>query len=54
MDKLIEYAVIGAIVLIVGTALIYIVRSKRKGKCIGCPDSASCHGNCPHCKSGIK
>lgn len=54
MDKLIEYAVIGAIVLIVGAALIYIVRSKRKGKCIGCPDSASCHGNCPHCKSGRK
>ena len=54
MDKLIEYAVIVAIVLIVGTALIYIVRSKRKGKCIGCPDSASCHGNCPHCKSGRK
>ena len=54
MDKLIEYAVIGAIVLIVGAALIYIVRSKRKGKCIGCPDSASCHGKCPHCKSGRK
>ena len=54
MDKLIEYAVIGAIVLIVGAALIYIVRSKRKGKCIGCPDSASCQGKCPHCKSGRK
>ena len=50
MDKLIEYAVIGAIVLIVGAALIYIVRSKLKGKCIGCPDSASCQGNCSHCK----
>ena len=41
---------IGAIVLIVGGALAYIIKAKKNGrKCIGCPDSSSCSGNCGCC-----
>lgn len=51
MDHLVEIAVIGAIVLIIGGALFYIIRAKRSGKkCIGCPDASTCSGNCEHCK----
>jgi len=36
-----------AIVLIIGGALAYIVRAKRKGnKCIGCPYAKDCKGGC--------
>jgi hypothetical protein len=36
-----------AIVLIIGGAVAYIVKSKKSGKgCIGCPNSDSCQGNC--------
>ncbi len=35
------------IVAIVGLALVYIYRAKKKGvKCIGCPDAGSCAGHC--------
>lgn len=38
-----EIIAIIAIVLIVGLALFYVIRAKRKGqKCIGCPNSKSC------------
>ena len=34
---------IGVIALIVGLAVIYVIKAKKSGKkCIGCPDSASC------------
>ena len=37
------------ILLIVGAAAFYVIRSKKKGvKCIGCPSS----GSCPSAKSG--
>ena len=36
-----------AIVLIVGGAVLYIVRAKRRGeKCVGCPYAKQCGGNC--------
>ena len=35
-----------AILLMVGGAIIYIVKAKKKGqKCIGCPYSGSCGGS---------
>ena len=41
------------IVLIVGFAVAYIIRAKKSGqKCIGCPDSKSCSGNCASCSFG--
>ncbi|MBO7195961.1 MAG: FeoB-associated Cys-rich membrane protein [Clostridia bacterium] len=33
--------------LIVGGALLYIAKAKKSGqKCIGCPSSKTCSGNC--------
>ncbi len=35
------------IILIIGAALIYIIKEKKKGtKCIGCPMAGSCGGHC--------
>lgn len=33
--------------MILGWAVGYIIKEKKKGvKCIGCPDSKTCRGNC--------
>ncbi len=38
-----DIIVIAVIVLVVGSALAYIIKAKKSGKkCIGCPDSCSC------------
>ena len=48
--EFVDYIVIALITLIIGGAALYIIRAKRSGKkCIGCPDSASCSGNCSSC-----
>ena len=53
--KPVDFIVIGIIVLIIGSALAYIIKAKKSGKkCIGCPDSCSCHkkssdGAAPSC-----
>ena len=42
---------IGVIVLLVGLAAGYVIKSKKSGKkCIGCPDGATCSGNCGCCE----
>lgn len=47
MENIIILLVVG---LIVGCAAGYIYKEKKKGvKCIGCPDSATCGGNCSSC-----
>ncbi len=39
--------------LILGGAIVYIVKAKKKGrKCIGCPDGAKCSGKCSGCAAG--
>lgn len=46
----VDIIIIAVIVLIVGGASAYIIRKKKKGrKCIGCPDSKTCSGNCSGC-----
>ncbi|MBO5883999.1 MAG: FeoB-associated Cys-rich membrane protein [Clostridia bacterium] len=41
--EIIDYIVIGVIALIVGAAIVYIIKEKKKGKkCIGCPYCSSC------------
>lgn len=48
---LIDYLVIGVVVLIIGGAVAYIIKAKKSGKkCIGCPDSDKCQGSCQGCK----
>ena len=45
-----DIIVIAIIILIVGGAIAYIVKAKKHGqKCIGCPDSKNCSGNCSSC-----
>lgn len=52
-----EIIAVAAIVLIVGGAILYIIKTKKSGrKCIGCPYSSSCKsgcksGGCPSCKN---
>lgn len=47
MDNVIVIAVIAAIL---GAAIWYIRKEKRKGAaCIGCPHAASCAGKCGSC-----
>lgn len=48
---MIDYIIIGVILLIAGLSVFYIIRQKKKGaKCIGCPDSKTCSGNCSCCQ----
>ena len=43
----VDYIAIAAIVLILGAAVFYIVRAKKRGdKCVGCPYAKQCGGNC--------
>ena len=47
MENILIIAVVG---LIVGCAAGYIRKQKKRGvKCIGCPASGSCSGNCGSC-----
>ena len=51
----IDWIVLGVIALVVGGAVAFIIREKKKGRaCIGCPDSAACHkrGSCDGCHGG--
>ena len=42
-----DIIIIIAIAIVVGCALFYIIRAKRRGeKCIGCPHSKACSGKC--------
>jgi len=44
---IVDYIAIAAIVLIVGLAVLYIVRAKKSGqKCVGCPHSKQCGSSC--------
>ena len=45
-----DVLVIAVIALVLGLAVRYIIRAKKKGiKCIGCPDGAKCAGDCAGC-----
>ena len=46
-----DYIIIAVIAAIVCGAAYAIYRSKKSGKkCIGCPDSDGCAGNCAYCR----
>ena len=45
-----DIIVIAIVLLIVGSAVAYIIRAKKRGvKCIGCPESKTCAGKCGAC-----
>lgn len=42
-----DVIIVGILVIIVGAAIAYIIKAKRKGvKCIGCPAAGNCSGKC--------
>ncbi len=44
---MVNFILILMIGVIVGAAVGYIIKEKKKGvKCIGCPDAKTCSGNC--------
>lgn len=48
-----DLIILGAVGLIIGLAVGYIIKEKKKGrKCIGCPDSSTCGGYCSSCSFG--
>ena len=48
--KPVDYLIIAIVLVIVGSALFFVGRAKKKGvKCIGCPDSGTCSGHCSGC-----
>lgn len=50
-----EFIVISIIILIIGGALFYIIRAKKKGqKCIGCPHSKTCNKKSCFDKDSLK
>ena len=45
-----NFIIIAVVAIIVGLASLYVYKAKKSGKkCIGCPDSGSCSGNCSCC-----
>ena len=48
-----DYVIIAVVAVILGLAVFYICRSKKKGKkCIGCPEGGNCFGGCIGCTYG--
>ena len=47
---MVNFLIILAVSAIVGGAVWYIRREKKRGaKCVGCPDAKTCGGNCGCC-----
>ena len=47
---IVDYSILALVVLIVAAAGYFIYRAKKSGKkCIGCPHSGTCSGNCSGC-----
>lgn len=48
--KPVDILIIAVILVILGSAILFLRRAKKKGiKCVGCPDSSTCSGNCGNC-----
>lgn len=48
--KLIDLIIIAVIVLIIGAAVLYIIKAKKSGqKCVGCPYSKTCGKSSKNC-----
>ena len=47
----VDYIIIAVVIAIIGGAALYIYKARKNGKkCIGCPDSGSCSGQCSGCQ----
>ena len=48
--NVIDIIIVAVIVAILGGAIFFLHRAKKKGiKCVGCPDSSTCSGSCGTC-----
>ncbi len=48
-----NFILIAVLVVVLALAIGYVIKQKKKGiKCIGCPDSKNCSGNCGSCQYG--
>ena len=48
--NLIDYLILGLIVLVLGIALFAVIKAKKSGKkCMGCAYSKTCHKGCGSC-----
>ena len=48
---MIDFVIVLIIVVIVGGALAYIRKEKKRGvRCVGCPSGGICNGKCASCK----
>ena len=42
-----DFIIVVVVLAIVGAAVSYIVKQKRRGvRCVGCPDGGTCGGSC--------
>jgi len=47
---MINFVIVLVIMLMVGGALAYIRKEKKRGvRCVGCPDGGTCGGKCSGC-----
>ena len=47
---MIDYVIVAVILAILGGAIAYICKAKKKGvKCVGCPNGGNCNGKCDAC-----
>lgn len=55
---MVDFMIVGILLVAIGAAVAYIIKQKKKGvRCIGCPSSGQCSGNCTTqcgCKSEKK
>lgn len=50
---MVNFVLIIVIMAIVGAAIAYIRKEKKRGvRCVGCPDAGTCGGNCSGCGGG--
>ena len=48
--NLIDYLIIAVVAAIIGFAVWYVRRAKKKGaRCVGCPEGGHCSGMCDRC-----
>ena len=52
---MINFVLVLIIIVIVGGALAYIRKEKKRGvRCVGCPDGRTCGGKCSTCEEAVE
>lgn len=49
---MIDFVIIVIVAALVGSALAYIIKAQKKGKCVGCPYSKGC-GSAGHTEEAV-